>query len=163
MGAITASQIAERIGVSVATAWRWSRRGRFGPPADESASAWRFTECPELDMLIEHNRPKGLANVWKSPDARNYNMRRLGQFVSGERVTDAEDLEMASMLLNIAARQFERRREGKASPAAVSAEAVGRIMLSRNRAGDETTGQRMQGTAARLAALAESGNGKCPP
>jgi hypothetical protein len=121
---------------------------------DRSAKHWRFEESESLDLMIEAARPRGVENVWGVHAAGAYHVRRLGRFVSGDRVADAEDLEMASMLLNIAARQFERRREGKASPAAVSAEAVGRIMLSRNRAGDETTGQRMQGTAARLAGRA---------
>ncbi len=105
--------------------------------------------------MIEAARPRGVENVWGVHDSGAYNVRRLGRFVSGDRVTDAEDLEMASVLLNIAARQFERREEGRMSPCAVSAEYVGRMMLSRKKAGsDPLMGERLKGTAVRLAARA---------
>jgi hypothetical protein len=122
---------------------------------DRSAKHWRFEESESLDLMIEAARPRGVENVWGVHAAGAYHVRRLGRFVSGDRVTDAEDLEMASILLNIAARQFERREEGRMSPCAVSAEYVGRMMLSRKKAGsDPLMDERMKGTAARLAARA---------
>ena len=135
MGLVSVDQIAERLHVTRMTAWRWSRRGRFGSPVDPLARKWMFEDGESLALSIELCRRKEPDRVWRSQNDSLYHQRRLGRFIAGGRSSDAEDFEMASVLLNITARQFERWAAGMTSPATVSAEFVGRQMLSKNRAG----------------------------
>ena len=163
MALVTVNQIGRRLGISRGTAWRWSRRGRFGEPVNRESGSWKFEDDESLALSIEICRRKEPDRVWRSANDSLYHQRRMGRFIAGERTTDDEDLEMASILLNIASRQFERRAAGVDSPATKSAEVVGRQMLSKNKAGDPLLGERMKGTAARLLAMAQSGNATMPP
>ncbi len=158
MALVTVRQIGERIGCSRGTAWRWSRRGRFREPVNPLSGSWKFEDDEMLVFNLALCKAKEPVCVWRLQAGRLYHQRRLGRFVSGELETDPEDLEMASLLLGIASRQFERRAAGVDSPATKSAEVVGRQMLSKNKAGDPLMGERMRGTAARLAAMAGKGN-----
>ncbi|MEI6279078.1 MAG: hypothetical protein WCQ16_06820 [Verrucomicrobiae bacterium] len=162
MALVKVSEIADRLGIARCTAWRWSRRGRFGEPVDRRSGSWKFVDDGSLALMLQNCRWREPMRVWRLAEGRQYHARRLAGYLDGVLETDPEDLEMASLLLNIAARQFERRAAGKSSRCTVSAEFVGRQMLRRNKAHDHGLGEQLSGTAAALATMAKSGNGRVP-
>jgi hypothetical protein len=162
MAGIGLKEIARRIGVHPATVWKWSRRGRIGPPINPDSRRWKWADDESLALTISILRQSADAkHVWntRNPDC----MATLGDFAHGRRSTDSDDLLMAAMVLRIAADRHERRSAGIQSPCTRQAELVAAKMLARHLAGDLLMPEKMRGTAKRLAALAESGNATMPP
>jgi len=157
MALVTVRQIASRLGVSPSTAWRWSRRGRFGPPVREGADRWLFEDDGCLALCIENVRPRGArpARVWNTT-AKNFHFQRIAKIVSGEVPADTEDRMLAATLLSVAARQHQRRAKGMESTATVSAWRAVPMMLAKSRAGDPRVPDMLLAAAAEL--TAESGN-----
>jgi predicted DNA-binding transcriptional regulator AlpA len=152
---VTASQIGKRLGLSVATAWRYARKGRFGQPVDPGAKHWKFADDEVLSFMLANCRhPR--RTLWQ--EGASGHKRRLARFADGSRSTDSEDREMAAGLLMIAARRHERRAAGRSSPATTCSEAVVRELMRRKHAGDPVVLQILLETARQL-----SGNTTSPP
>lgn len=162
---ITCGAIARRLGLSRWAAWKWSRRGRFGPPIDPTAKLWRWAD----DAILAENlrmwagqvpRQRTRSSLWA--DAERQNLKTLNAIAGGAKQTDAEDLQMAAVLLSIASRRFLRRAAGQKSPATVCALVVLNSALRKDRRHDSDIPQRLSATSLRLSRLAESGNGSMP-
>lgn len=155
---MTATMIGKRLGLSVATAWRYARKGRFGQPVNAEAKHWKFADDEMLAFMLANCRhPR--RTLWQD-GPRRCHKRRLAEFADGTRSTDAEDRQMAAGLLMIAARRHERRAAGRSSPATTCAEAVVRELMRRKHAGDPVVLQMLLGVACQLSPEKTKENGQ---
>ena len=162
MATVGVREISQRLGIHYGTAWRWSRRMRFGEPVNPGAPRWQFEDDEMLALTLSILKKRGPSKqtVWET-NKRGFHVQRLNAICRGEVDADDEDRQMAATLLSVAARQHQRRAQGLANTATVSAWLACGVALSRSRAGDPNIPKMFYQFASQLSP--EKDNSTTPP